>query len=188
MGKYLRTKRERWFYEHFSALFDRLLAQKTAVGSGNFASKEEVFKAIASLSSEEEDCYRRMMTYRGRLRSLEYVIMDQSEAAALHDEFGEETLTTIAKAVADSLAEEGGRLGLVGYPDHPDVSDLLQFRLRRCHSYLGLDLRNLLGTISATNGGGHPGAVGFRFPKSEAADFRAFAMGIANKIDELSSP
>ena len=75
MGKYLKTKRERWFYEHFSSLFDRLLAQKTAAGSGNFTSKEEVFEAIASLSSEEEDCYRRMMAARRRLGSLEYVLL-----------------------------------------------------------------------------------------------------------------
>jgi nanoRNase/pAp phosphatase (c-di-AMP/oligoRNAs hydrolase) len=187
MGKYLKTKRERWFYEHFSSLFDRLLAQKTAAGSGNFTSKEEVFEAIASLSAEEEECYRRMMGTRGRLGSLEYVVLDAAAAAAIHDEFGEETLTTIAKAVADALAEEGGKLGLVAYPDHPTVSEFLQFRVRRSHSYLDLDLREVLGEISATNGGGHPGAVGFRFPKSETSDFSAFAMGIAVKLDELSS-
>jgi nanoRNase/pAp phosphatase (c-di-AMP/oligoRNAs hydrolase) len=186
MGKYLKTKRERWFYEHFSALFDRLLAQKTAAGSGNFTSKEEVFEAIATLSSEEEECYRQMMGWRGRLKSLEYVVLDEAETAAIHDEFGEDTLTTIAKAVADALAEEGGKLGLVAYPDHPSVSDLMQFRLRRSHSFVDLDLRDVLGAISATNGGGHPGAVGFRFPKSDAPDVRAFAMGIAAKIDELS--
>jgi nanoRNase/pAp phosphatase (c-di-AMP/oligoRNAs hydrolase) len=187
MGKYLKTKRERWFYERFSSLFDRLLAQKTAAGSGNFTSKEEVFEAIATLSSEEEECYRRMMAARGRLRSLEYVFLDEEEASAIHEEFGEETLTTIAKAVADALAEEGGRLGLVAYPDHPAVSDLLQFRVRRSHSYRGLDLRDLLGKISATNGGGHPGAVGFRFPKSAAPDFKSFAAAIAATIDQISS-
>jgi nanoRNase/pAp phosphatase (c-di-AMP/oligoRNAs hydrolase) len=187
MGKYLRTKRERWFYERFSGLFERLLAQKTKIGSGNFTTKEEVFNAIASLSAEEEECYRRMMAYRGRLRSLEYVVLDAAEATAIHDEFGEDTLTTIAKAVADALAEEGGRLGLVAYPDHSSVSELLQFRVRRSHAYLGLDLREVLPAVGATNGGGHPGAVGFRFAKSEAPDFRAFAMDVARKLDELSS-
>jgi len=187
MGKYLRTKRERWFYERFSTLFDKLLAQKTMVGSGNFTSKEEVFEAIASLSAEEEECYRKMMAKRGELHSLQYVILDSAEASAIHAEFGEETLTTIAKALADALAEEGGRLGLVAYPDDPEVSDLLQFRVRRGHSYTALDLRDVLASLSATNGGGHPGAVGFRFPKAAAPDFREFAMGIAKKLDELSS-
>jgi nanoRNase/pAp phosphatase (c-di-AMP/oligoRNAs hydrolase) len=187
MGKYLKTKRERWFYERFSSLFDRLLAQKTAAGSGNFTSKEEVFAAIVSLSSEEEECYRRMMAARGRLSSLEYVVLSQAEASAIHDEFGEDTLTTIAKAVADALSEEGGKLGLVAYPDHKAVSELMQFRVRRSHAYRDLDLREILSALSVVNGGGHPGAVGFRFPKSDAADFNAFAMSIAAKIDAISS-
>jgi nanoRNase/pAp phosphatase (c-di-AMP/oligoRNAs hydrolase) len=187
MGKYLRTRRERWFYERFSTLFDRLLAQTTTAGSGNFTSKEEVFNAIATLSAEEEECYRRLMDARGRLRSLEYVVLDAAAAAAIHDEFGEDTLTVIAKAAADALAEEGGRLGLVAYPDHPAVSDFVQFRVRRSHAYASLDLRDILATVSATNGGGHPGAVGFRFPKAEIPDFRAFAMSIAHKLDDLSA-
>jgi Exopolyphosphatase-related proteins len=186
MGKYLRTNRERLFYERFSSLFDSMLSQKTNAGSGNFASKEEVFAAIASLSGAEEDCYRRMMGGRGRLEHVEYVILDETELAALHDDFGEEILISIAKAAADALAEEGGELGLVAYPDHPSASDLAQFRVRRSHSYRGLDLRESLPALSATNGGGHPGAVGFRFPKSEIGDFRAFAMGIARKLDELA--
>jgi nanoRNase/pAp phosphatase (c-di-AMP/oligoRNAs hydrolase) len=187
MGKYLRTKRERWFYERFSSLFERLLAQTTKAGSGNFTTKEEVFNAIASLSAAEEECYRRIMEARGSLSSLEYVILDAPAAAAIHDEFGEETLANVAKAVADALAEEGGKLGLVAYPDHPEVSDMLQFRVRRSHSYLGLDLRDVLPAVGATNGGGHPGAVGFRFSKAEAPDFRDFAIGVARKLDELSA-
>jgi nanoRNase/pAp phosphatase (c-di-AMP/oligoRNAs hydrolase) len=187
MGKYLKTKRERWFYERFSSLFDRLLAQKTTAGSGNFTSKEEVFEAIATLSSEEEECFRRMMAGRARLPSLEYVVLDAAEAAAIRDEFGDEVMTTIAKAVADALAEDGGKLGLVAYPDHPSVSDLLQFRVRRSHAFRDLDLRDILGALEASNGGGHPGAVGFRFPKASAPDFRGFALGIAKKIDSIAN-
>ncbi len=186
MGKYLKTKRERWFYERFSSLFDRLLAQKTAVGSGNFTSKEEVFEAIVTLSAEEEECFRRMMAGRARLPSLEYVILSEAEVAALHDEYGEDILTSIAKAVADALAEDSGRLGLVAYPDHSSVSDLLQFRLRRSHAFRDLDLRDVLVALSAANGGGHPGAVGFRFEKSMAADSRAFALDIAARIDAIA--
>jgi nanoRNase/pAp phosphatase (c-di-AMP/oligoRNAs hydrolase) len=187
MGKYLKTKRERSFYERFSSLFDRLLAQKTAIGSKNFTSKEEVFDAIASLSAEEEECFRRMMKARTSLPSLEYVLLGEAEASAIHDEYGEETMTTIAKSVADALAEEGGKLGLVAYPDHASVSELLQFRLRRSHDYRDIDLREVLVALSATNGGGHPGAVGFRFPKSEAPDFQSFATDIAEKIDEFAA-
>lgn len=187
MGKYLKTKRERWFYERFSSLFDRLLAQKTNLGSGNFTSKEEVFEAIATLSAEEQECFVRMMESRGSLPSLEYVILGEPEVAALVAEFGVDVVTTIAKAVADALAEDGGRLGLVAYPDPPAVSELVQFRVRRSHSYRALDLRDILGQLEVTNGGGHPGAVGFRYPKAVAPNFLVFAMGIAARIDELAA-
>jgi len=187
MGKYLQTKRERWFYERFSSIFDKLLAQTTEAGSGNFASKEEVFEAIVTLSSEEEECYRAMMGFRGSLGRLEHVIIPAADIARMHGLYGEETTAAMAKAVADSLAEEGGALGLVAYPDPPSVSDFLQFRLRRSHSYALIDLRDMIGALGATNGGGHPGAVGFRFEKSAARDFEAFAMSLAEKIEKIAS-
>jgi nanoRNase/pAp phosphatase (c-di-AMP/oligoRNAs hydrolase) len=96
-------------------------------------------------------------------------------------------MTTIAKAVADALAENSGKLGLVAYLDHPSVSDLMQFRVRRSHSFRDLDLRDILGVLGASNGGGHPGAVGFRFPKSVAPNFRIFAMNTAMKIDAIAN-
>jgi nanoRNase/pAp phosphatase (c-di-AMP/oligoRNAs hydrolase) len=183
MGKYLQTKRERWFYERFSSIFDRLLAQTTKAGSGNFASKEEVFQAIVTLSSEEEECYRAMMGFRGSLESLEYVIIPAREIEGIYERYGEETAAAMAKAVADSLAEESGALGLVAYPDPPSVSGYLQFRLRRSHSYREIDLRTMIPALGATNGGGHPGAVGFRFDASGVPDFEAFALSIAKIVD-----
>jgi nanoRNase/pAp phosphatase (c-di-AMP/oligoRNAs hydrolase) len=186
MGKYLQTKRERWFYERFSSIFDRLLAQTTNAGSGNFASKEEVFNAIITLSSDEEECFRKMMSFRGSLGSLEYVIIPASAIQEMYDRYGEETLASIAKAAADSLAEESGKLGLVAYPDPPEVSDYFQFRLRRSHSYRDIDLRSLITVLGATNGGGHPGAVGFRFERNTASDFSDFAMSIVRKIDSVA--
>jgi nanoRNase/pAp phosphatase (c-di-AMP/oligoRNAs hydrolase) len=185
MGKYLKTKRERWFYERFSALFDKLLAQKTRTGTGNFASKEEVFNAIASLSSAEKDCYEGMMALRRGSPSLEYVLLGPAEVESLRAAYGDETMTAVAKSVADALAEEGGKLGLLAYPDHPEVSDLVQFRVRRNHDYRGLDLREMLERLSISNGGGHPGAVGFRFPKAELPDFEAFALDLVDKIEGL---
>ncbi len=186
MGKYLQTKRERWFYERFSSIFDRLLAQTTNAGSGNFASKEEVFKAIVTLSSDEEECYRTMMSFRDSLGSLEYVILPETAINEMYERYGEETIASIAKTAADSLAEESGKLGLVAYPDPPAVSNYYQFRLRRSHSYRDIDLRNLISVLGATNGGGHPGAIGFRFDKKTASDFSDFAMKIVEKIERIA--
>jgi nanoRNase/pAp phosphatase (c-di-AMP/oligoRNAs hydrolase) len=186
MGKYLQSKREKWFYERFSSIFDKLLAQTTKAGSGNFASKEEVFQAIVTLSAEEEECYRSLMAFRGELEALEYVIVPARDIEAIYARYGEEIAASMAKAVADALAEESGSLGLVAYSDPPSVSDYVQFRLRRSHSYHEIDLRTMIPELGATNGGGHPGAVGFRFDRSAVPDFDAFAMAIAEKIDGIA--
>jgi nanoRNase/pAp phosphatase (c-di-AMP/oligoRNAs hydrolase) len=185
MGKYIKTRRERWFFERFSSVFDRMLAQKTTIGSHNFASKEEVFKALASLSTEEEDCYRRVMERRRSSRLVQWIVLPSAEALKLRGLFGEETLTAVAKAAADGLAEEGGYLGLVIYPDDPGVSDFVQFRLRRSQSFTGFDLREILSRLSIENGGGHPGAIGFRFHAREIDDIERFASDIVAKIEAM---
>jgi nanoRNase/pAp phosphatase (c-di-AMP/oligoRNAs hydrolase) len=185
MGKFLKTRRERWFYERFSAIFDRLLAQKTRKGTGNFTSKEEVFNAIAHLSTEEQECFARMMERRRSKGALEYIVLPADEAAAIYATYGNDTMTQVAKSVADVLAEEGGKLSLIAFPDASEVSDFIQFRVRRCQSFTALDLRSVLERLQIANGGGHPGAVGFRFPKTEIANFAAFAESIVAKIDGL---
>ncbi|HUW39700.1 MAG TPA: DHH family phosphoesterase [Rectinemataceae bacterium] len=185
MGKYIKTRRERWFFERFSSVFDRMLAQKTKLGSHNFASKEEVFAALASLSTDEEDCYRRVMERRIVSHLVRYVVLPAEEAAALRALYGEDTLTSAAKAAADGLAEEGGYLGLVAYPDDPGVSDFVQFRLRRSQSFTSFDLREVLSRLAIENGGGHPGAIGFRFHSSEVEDLERFAVDIVSKIEAL---
>lgn len=185
MGKYLKTRRERWFYELFSSRFDRLLAQKTRAGTGNFASKEEVFEAIASLSSEEQECFEFMMSRRRASPSIGYALLDEDEVGRLRESYGDETMTTVARSVADALAEESGRLGLLAYPDHPELSGFVQFRVRRCHSYRELDLRSILERLSISNGGGHPGAIGFRFPKEEVPDLESFARGLVGELEGL---
>lgn len=185
MGKYLKTRRERWFYELFCSRFDQLLAQKTRAGTGNFTSKEEVFSAMASLSSEEQECFELMMSKRARSPSMCYALLDAREVTRMRKDYGDETMTAIAKAVADALAEESGRLGLLAYPDHPDISDFVQFRVRRCHSYRELDLRSILERLSIANGGGHPGAVGFRFRREEVPDLEVFTAKLVEEIEQM---
>jgi nanoRNase/pAp phosphatase (c-di-AMP/oligoRNAs hydrolase) len=183
MGRYLKSDRERWYYERFSAIFDRMLAQKTRLGSGNFTSKEQVFDAITALSTDAENCYEAMMARRRASNSIGYALLDAAEVGRLRGAYGDETMTAVAKTVADALAEESGKLGLLAYPDHPDISDLVQFRVRRSQSYQGIDLRDMLARLAIENGGGHPGAVGFRFPKAEVPDLESFAAGVVERIE-----
>jgi len=186
MGRFLKSRRERWFYARFSALFETILAQKTISGSGNFSSKEQVFKALAALSDSEEACYgfmSRNVQVIGRVR---FAVLDAAASRQVFSTYGNETVVAVSKALVDALAETSGFLGLVGYYDDPGLSPFAQFRLRRSQSFTSLDLREVLARLQLTNGGGHPGAVGFRIEREALPDIEAAIKGFAEALDAMA--
>jgi len=97
------------------------------------------------------------------------------------------TIVTSARAIADKLAEESGKLGLVVYYDNPEHGDLVQFRLRRASGWKLYDLRKLLERFNIANGGGHEGAIGFRVPRSEISDFPVYIAKLIEGIETAIS-
>lgn len=182
MGQYLKSRRERRYYEIFSNMFNTMLAEET-VKAGNFANMEEIFSELRHLSSNEERCYRTMMAKRRRMKSIGYVVFDRKGAEELFRVHDHDTIVSVSRTVADRLAEDSGRLGLVCYYDKPSISEFIQFRLRRSPSFKGIDLRDLLTLLSIENGGGHEGAIGFRFPQSNISDLNGYVRSILPKIE-----
>jgi diguanylate cyclase (GGDEF)-like protein len=187
MGKFLKTNKERWFYRTFSSLFDQMLRTKTAKGSSNFSSMEQVFQAIEALSNEEKSCYEWIFEKRQEREGIAYSVFDRKSSEQLFSRFEYDTVLAVTKSVADRLAELSGKVGLVGYYDPDSVSNLVQFRLRRASGYSALDLRTVLENLQIKNGGGHPGAIGFRFPKEEVQDFPLLVQEILEGIQSLLS-
>ena len=113
--------------------------------------------------------------------------MDPEASRFLFSTFGNDTIVAVSKALVDNFAETSGCLGLVGYYDDPSLSPFVQFRLRRSQSFTALDLREALVSLKMTNGGGHPGAVGFRIDRESVPDIketaRAFAGALAALVD-----
>lgn len=182
MGTFLKTPRERRLYAWFTGMFESMLARTTRAGSTNFASKEALFGAIAASSEAEAGCYERLVAAAVRTPYVDYVALDAAEADALRSEFGADAFLPAVKSAADALAEANGRLSLVAYPDADGDSGLVQFRIRRSRSFEGIDLRDLLSRFGFLNGGGHPGAVGFRLPKPDVVDPKAFSRRLAEGI------
>lgn len=183
MGMYLKSEREKKYYQIFSSLFNELLTQKT-VQRTNFSDMRQVFTEIQKLSKSEEKCFTYFMARKRFSRKLGYVVLDEQDSAVLSREFDTETLVSVARAVADILAEESRWLGLVCYYDPPQESDLIQFRIRRSHLYKQLDLRSILELFSIENGGGHEGAIGFRLPKAEIEDLEEYVHTLIRGIEE----
>ena len=166
MGKYLKTNREKWFYRYFSNMFNQLLSQKKHKGSKNLSSMKEVFTELEKLSEKEDDCFRYMMERKNSNSSLiRSVVLKPADMEYLKVNYDHETIITVARYTADKLAEESGYLSLIVYYDDPDISNLIQFRMRRSQGFKNLDLRKVIDHFSIENGGGHPGAIGFRIDR-----------------------
>jgi diguanylate cyclase (GGDEF)-like protein len=182
MGQYLKSRREQRYYEIFSTMFNDMLSKKT-VKKSNFFTMDEVFVELQKLSVAEAGCYLGMWEHRKLSASLAYVALSGERMAPLFAANDEETIVSTARAVADALAEESGRLGLVAYDDNPGKSDLVQFRVRRAAGWKKYDLRGLLTLLSIQNGGGHEGAIGFRIPRSEVSDIEAAVQEMVARIE-----
>jgi nanoRNase/pAp phosphatase (c-di-AMP/oligoRNAs hydrolase) len=184
MGMYLKSEREKEYYTVFSAMFNEMLAQKTTRRT-NFSDMQQVFREIQRLSRNEEHCFNYFIERKQYSEKIGYVVLQERDIDTLCREFNNDTIVSVARAVADILAEESKWLGLICYYDSPNQSDLIQFRLRRSHFYKTLDLRTVLKTFSITNGGGHEGAIGFRIPKSEVENIEDYVATLIRGIEAL---
>ena len=186
MGKFLKTRKERWFYQLFSTLFNELLEKTTREGSGNFSTMKEVFSSLQKLSRDEDDCYKEMMNKRRILSDkVSVILLDQETMDLMRSRYDHETVVTVARYIVDKLAEESGILGMIIYYDSPMDSDLIQFRLRRSHGFNSLDLRSVLTRLDIENGGGHPGAIGFRLKKREISDIEQYTSRLVVSLEEF---
>lgn len=182
MGQYLKSHREKRYYRVFSTMFNDMLSRRTTKKS-NFFTADQLFGELQRLSNNEAGCFSYMMTRKRSSASIAYVALDEKESAPLFVSCDDDTVVSTARAVADKLAEESGKLGLVAYSDNPERSTLYQFRLRRSGAWKQYDLRNLLGVFSIQNGGGHEGAIGFRIPRTEIPDFPEYLQRLVKGIE-----
>ncbi|MDR1950318.1 MAG: DHH family phosphoesterase [Spirochaetaceae bacterium] len=186
MGKYLKTNKERFYYRIFSSMFDKLLIEKTRKNSRNLSSMKAIFDVIERFSVQEKKCFEGILKKHQKFGAVFFVVLGKDESADLFRQYGAELIINVSKAAADTLAEESGKLGMIAYYDPESRSDFIQFRLRRSSKYAALDLRTILTPIGISNGGGHPGAIGFRVEKSAVEDIKTYVGDMVAKIDALA--
>ncbi|MGD0726552.1 MAG: diguanylate cyclase [Spirochaetia bacterium] len=182
MGQYLKSRREKRYYQIFSGMFNEMLSRRTTKKT-NFSTMDQVFTELQKLSNREEDCFSYMMSRKRLSGSLAVVALTLEEMAPLFARCDDDTVVSSARVIADRLAEESGKLGLVAYYDNPEHGDLVQFRLRRSSGWKLYDLRRLLERFSIANGGGHEGAIGFRVSRSEISDFPGYIKTLMEGIE-----
>ncbi len=185
MGQFLKSRRERRYYRLFSSMLNEMLAEAT-VKETNFKSIGEVYTELQRLSSREETCFSYFNDKKQFYGSVGYVALDEKDMVYLFSICDEETVVTVARAIANDLAEESGVFSLVAYYDNPAQSDLIQFRVRRSQGFRSYDLRNVLQTFDIENGGGHEGAIGFRLPRKLVADYGAYVKKLIAGLEKAA--
>jgi len=186
MGQFLKSRRERRYYRLFSSMLNEMLAEAT-LKETNFKSIGEVYTELQRLSSKEDTCFSYFTGKKQFSDSVGFVALDEEDMSYLFSICDEETVVTVARAIANDLAEESGVFSLVAYYDNPEQSDLIQFRVRRSQSFKAYDLRNLLQTFNIENGGGHEGAIGFRMPRGLVADYGVYIQGLITGLEKAAA-
>ena len=143
------------------------------------------FSELRKLSRREEECFDHLYGMRRKDGTVSYLSLKEEEYRALVDRYGNESLSTVLRTVADSLAEESGRLSLVVYSGRPAGNELLQCRARRSKHYKNIDLRKLLDRLEIENGGGHQGAIGFRVPLASVPDIDSFVAKVLDSLKDM---
>ncbi len=183
MGKYLKSNRERKYYSIFSTKYNNILLKETTKDS-NFSDKNQVYDELERLSKNEERCYNYIISKKMFSGSIGYVVLDQNSMEYLFRECGNDTVITVTRTIADILAEESGKLSLIAYYDNPEISDLIQFRIRRGKNFKNYDLRDILKIFAIKNGGGHEGAIGFRITKGNISNIDNYVYNLIQRIEE----
>ncbi|MFH0976761.1 MAG: DHH family phosphoesterase [Spirochaetota bacterium] len=183
MGQYLKSKREKVYYKIFSNMYNSML-MKLTVRETNLTRIEDISKALHSLTIQEEGCYNYVIRKKQFMNSIGYVILRKKEMDYIKKHFDYDVLITVVKTIADELAEESGKLSMVVYYDDHGDEKIYQFRMRRSQIFKKFDLRKVMDIFNIADGGGHEGAVGFRFSVSTVNDIEEYSNNLLSTIDK----
>ncbi|MDY6934262.1 MAG: DHH family phosphoesterase [Spirochaetota bacterium] len=188
MGQYLKSRREKIYYDIFANMYNDIL-MKVTIKETNFTKIDEIFQELQKLSVQEEECYDYIIEKQNYIDSVGYIILNQRDMDYLCKEFDEDIIVSVSKHIANELAERSGKVSLLVYYDNSRKSDMIQFRMRRCHDYKKFDLRRVLDIFTIHDGGGHEGAIGFRFPRKDIKNLEEYTNeiidGVVNTIAKL---
>jgi nanoRNase/pAp phosphatase (c-di-AMP/oligoRNAs hydrolase) len=149
---------------------------------------DQVFAELQRLSRKEKECYEAIMEHRVSFSpEVAAVVIGNESMEEIASRFDRDTIVSVARYTADVLAEASGKLSLIAYPEERNGELLIQFRLRRSQHFKEFDVRTVLEAYSIENGGGHPGAIGFRIPRAQISDLTEYCRELINGVEKLLS-
>ena len=188
-GVSFNDKRDKMFFTLFSDRLESLLRKQTHKGSENFADLGQVYQAIKAFSQEEQQLFEKLILKEEKLKGIHYVILPPDDSRQIIEEAQDYSLfVNVIKAVTDAIAEDSKKIGYTVYLDESKPEKkLYQIRIRLAKNFNSIDLREVLTTLDIKDGGGHPGAIGFRVSSDTISDLPAFCKKINDSLLNLLS-
>jgi len=184
-GLTLKRERDIFFYNFFTQRFTHILLESFYKNSGNYSNMNDIFESLQSLTVEEKDLYQSLLDHSHYADRVGYLVLDEELSMNYLSRVDYSLFVKVIKSVTDFLAEKSGTFGMTVYYDKPDVADRVQFRVRVSRHVSGIDLRGVLLDLDIADGGGHPGAIGFRVPTKQLMDLPGFVANLCDRLEGL---
>lgn len=186
-GMYLSAERDKAIFNYFLNKFNNILIEKKHKKSSNIENSSEILNIINSLSTTEHKILNKLLEYSKYEKNIGFVFLDKKSSAELFSVNDHSQLVSVIKTVTNALAENAGLVGISAFYDPDYVSDKVQYRVRASDAGNYLNLLTILLDLKIENGGGHPGAIAFRFNKKDFSDKKFADMNkmIVEKVEEI---
>lgn len=186
-GLTLKTNRERFFYTLFTTYFAEILKKAYRKNSGNYSNITDIFTTIQQFSPEEKKVYQNLLEFTHFSKQTGFIFLTKKQSETFFGKYDPEIFVKVIKSVTDFLAERSGKVGATAYYDPCNENRKIQYRLRAARGCTDVDFRKILSEFKITDGGGHPGAVGFRLKaeKYTEPEIKEFNQKLIKELNEI---
>lgn len=187
-GLTLKTNREKFFYNYFTNYFAEILKKAYRKNSGNYSNITDIFTTIQQFSSEEKEIYQNLLEFTHFSDRTGFIFLTRQQSDAFFKKHNPFVFVKVIKSVTDFLAERSGKIGATSYYDESEAIGKIQYRLRAARGCTDIDFREIINIFNIADGGGHPGAVGFRLKIAEYTDSSKvdnFNKKLLQKLNEM---
>ena len=183
MGKVQPSHSEARLYKRGVVILSELL-EKTTFSPDKIDTIQALYAEMVRLTNEEQRIDEYFATRTKQRGAVAWAALDPDESDRLVTEFGDSNVRSSARRITDRMTEVSGKIGMVTYVDGTDI---VQCRMRREYGYRDVDLRQVIDAVGTDDGGGHPGAIAFRFPADDIADYQRFVHDLVELANELTA-
>ncbi|MBQ7613146.1 MAG: hypothetical protein IJU92_08815 [Spirochaetaceae bacterium] len=187
MGNYLLKKRDKKIFDYFFNWFNELLAKQRRSATSNIADAYEILHIINSLSASEHKVLNKVLEHSIYRPNIGASFMNKIESEQLFHISEYSQVINVVKTATNALAENAGLVGISAYYDPDIVSNKIQYRVRTSKAGNYINLLTILLDLKIEDGGGHPGAIAFRFTKDSFTekDFLQMNETLIKKVEEI---